>query len=90
MRVAAGEAVESTIYEVSSCDTRYLSVTGRTVVPVSTVLIVPPWWKMIPIIQAKNFAERGPTTIKRPADSANVCAPPVRVHRPIRPPSAHR
>ena len=41
-RIAAGDAVESTMYDSSSCDTLCLSQTGRTVVPVSTVLMVPP------------------------------------------------
>src|SRR5690606_24704217 len=88
--VATGDAVESTRYVNSSFEIRCSSVTGRTVVPARIVEIVPPWWKIIPTSHAKNRALRGPRTIVRPARSANARAPPVRVHRPISPPSAHR
>ncbi len=52
--------------------------------------MVPPWWNTIPINQAKKRADRSPRTMVRPADSANARAPPVRVHRPMSPPSAQR
>ena len=41
--VETGDAVESTTYATSSCDTRCLSVSGFTVAPARTVLTVPPW-----------------------------------------------
>ena len=40
--VATGDAVESTMYDSSSWETRCLSATGLTVVPANTVLTVPP------------------------------------------------
>jgi hypothetical protein len=90
MMVAAGEPVESTTYDSSSWETRFASDTGRTVAPVSTVLIEPPWWNTRPMIQQKNFALCGPITILAPAQFANFTAPPVRVHMPTSPPRAHR
>ena len=67
-----------------------MSAIGRTVVPTSTVLTVPPWKKMTPSIQATSFAVRGPRTKRTVMNCANACAAPVFDHMPISPPSSHR